>query len=69
MVSMKNLDDLISLQEAAKKTELSASHIRLLIRQKKIWGKKFGRNWVTTLESVEKYIAQEHKPGRKSKTD
>lgn len=63
------LDDLLSLSEAAEKTGLSASHLRLLVRRGEIWGRKVGRNWLTTEQAVRQYLAQEHKPGPKPSTD
>ena len=59
------LDDLISLSEAAKRTGLSASHLRLVVRRGEVWGRKLGRNWLTTEQAVRDYLAQEHKPGPK----
>ncbi len=62
------LDDLISLSEAAKRTGLSASHLRLIVRNGEVWGRKIGRNWLTTEQAVRDYLAQEHKPGPKPKS-
>ena len=64
-----SLEDLISLNEAAKLTGLSASHLRLLVRQGEVWGKKVGRNWLTTEQAVQNYLAQGHRPGPKSTQD
>jgi excisionase family DNA binding protein len=61
------LDELISLQEAAMLSGLSQPHLSLLIRQGKLWGKKIGRNWVTTEQAVKEYLAHDRKPGPKSK--
>ena len=61
------LDELLSLSEAAKQTGISASHLRLLVRRNEVWGRKMGRNWVTTKVAVEQYLAQEHKTGPKPK--
>lgn len=60
------LDDLISLAEAAQLTGISASHLRLLVRHGEVWGKKVGRNWLTTEQAVQEYLAQDRKPGPKS---
>jgi len=60
--------DLISLQEAAKLSGLSQAHIRLLVRNGEVWGKKIGRNWVTTEQAVREYQARALRPGRKPKT-
>jgi len=59
------LDDLISLQEAADYGGLSASHLRLLVRNGELKGKKIGRNWVTTKQAVDEYLAQGRKRGPK----
>jgi excisionase family DNA binding protein len=59
------LDDLISLQEAAEYSGLSASHIRLLVRNGELVGKKVGRFWVTTKQSVDDYLALGRKRGPK----
>ena len=59
------LDELISLQEASKQSGLVQPHLALLIRQGKIWGKKIGRNWVTTARAVNEYLARGNKPGPK----
>ena len=61
------LDELMSLSEAAKQTEISASHLRLLVRRGEVWGRKMGRNWVTTKAAVEHYLSQVHKTGPKPK--
>ncbi len=61
------LDELVSLSEAANRTGLSASHLRLLVRRGEVWGKKVGRNWLTTEQAVREYLAHEHKPGPKPK--
>ncbi len=62
------IEDLISLSKAAKLTGLSASHLRLLVRRGEVWGKKLGRNWLTTEQAVRNYLAHEHKPGPKPGT-
>lgn len=59
-------EDLISLQEAAKLSGLSAGHLRLLVSRKELWGIKVGRNWVTTEQAVREYLARDRRPGRKS---
>ena len=63
-----NLDDLISLQKAAKLSGLSPGHIRLRIREGEIWGTKIGRNWVTTEQAVREYQARAKPRGRPKKT-
>ena len=61
------LDELIPLSEAAEQTGVSASHLRLLVRRNEVWGRKLGRNWVTTKKAVDEYVAREPRPGRKPK--
>ena len=52
------MDKLIPLSRAARLSGLSQSHLSLLIRQKKLWGTKLGgRNWYTTDEAVQWYLA------------
>lgn len=64
-----DLEDLISLSEAAQQTGLSASHLRLLVRRGEIWGKKVGRNWLTTEQAVQEYLAHDRRTGPKSTKD
>ncbi len=61
------LDDLISLQEATQLSGLTQQHLALLIRRGELWGKRIGRNWVTTRQAINQYQALEHKPGPKRK--
>jgi hypothetical protein len=59
------LDELIPLSMAAELSGLSLGHLGLLIRQGKLWGKKIGRNWVTTEPAVREYLARDRRPGPK----
>ena len=61
------LDELISLRDAAELCGLSAGHLRLLVSRGEIWGAKLGRNWVTTAQAVEEYLARDRRPGPKTK--
>lgn len=61
------LEELISLSQAAELSGLSADHLRRLVREGELWGKKLGRNWVTTAQAVNEYIARNRKPGPKPK--
>jgi hypothetical protein len=61
------LDELISLHEAAEVSGLSPNHLRLLVSSGEIWGKKIGRNWVTTALAVKDYLARDRRPGPKPK--
>jgi hypothetical protein len=65
--SQKNqeLGDLISLSEASEISGLSAGHLRLLVSRGELWGKKIGRNWLTSRVALNEYTVQGHKPGPK----
>jgi hypothetical protein len=59
-----SLGDLISLSKAAKQSGLSPGYLRILVRNGEMWGKKIGRNWVTTGKAVKDYLARDLRPGR-----
>ncbi len=61
------LEELIPLSKAAEISGLSLGHLGLLIRRGELWGKKIGRNWVTTAQAVKEYLARDRRPGPKSK--
>jgi hypothetical protein len=63
------LSELLPLNTAAERCGLSASHLRLLVRQGEVWGIKLGRNWLTTEAAVRLYLARAVKPGPKPQTD
>lgn len=48
----------ISLQEATKYCDYSQEYLSLRIRQGKLRGKKFARNWVTKKEWLEEYLKE-----------
>ncbi len=60
---------LISLAEAANLSGFTQAHLRLLAKQKKIWATKIGRDWLTTEEAVQAYLATDRRPGPKPKKD
>jgi hypothetical protein len=60
------VDELISTNEAASISGFSQEHIALLLRKGEIWGKKIGRNWVTTKRAVQEYLARDRRPGPKT---
>jgi hypothetical protein len=62
-----NVDDLLALQEAAQIGGLSTDYLRRLVERGDLWGKKIGRNWVTSKQAILNYIAKDRKPGRKPK--
>lgn len=61
-------EEWLTTDQAAEFSGMSAPHIRYLLRNGKMWGKKIGRDWVTTRAAIEKYLATNPKPGRKPKT-
>ena len=62
-----SIDELISLRQAAEFSGLSQTHLRLLVRNNKIWGIKIDTLWLTTREAVDTYLEQERKTGPKPK--
>ena len=67
LASPPDLQDLISLSQAATLSSLSPNHLRLLVQTGKVWGIKMGRNWLTTETAVKRYLASDRKPGPKTK--
>ena len=61
-------NELVTLHEAAKLSGLSPNHLRRLLSEGEIWGKKLGRDWFTTEPAVKKYLARDRRPGPKSKS-
>ena len=60
-------DELVTLQEAAKFSGLSLTHLRRLVSEGEVWGKKLGRDWFTTEKVVRDYLARDRRPGPKPK--
>jgi|GEM_PF-6325233 len=58
MESVEQKNKYISLAEAAKATPYSQEYLSLRARQGKLTAKKVGRDWVTTNEWVNNYLAQ-----------
>lgn len=52
-----NADKLISLRDAASLVGLSPDSLRRYALQGKLWARKIGRNWVTTIAAVEQYMS------------
>lgn len=59
------LSELISLIEASERTGMTRQHLGLLLRNEKLWGAKLGRDWYTTQEALDDYLAQGNRPGVK----
>ncbi len=62
------IDELISLRQAAALSCLSQAHLRLLVRNNTIWGIKIDTMWLTTEKVVLNYIKMERKTGPKPKS-
>ena len=58
-------DEIIGIKEAAKHSRLSERHVRLLLEQGKIRGKKVGHDWVTTRQYLDAYTGVPHPRGRR----
>jgi hypothetical protein len=52
----KGAEKFISLSVISPKTPYSAKYLNLLVRQGKLEAHKEGRNWLTSVEAVERYI-------------
>jgi excisionase family DNA binding protein len=50
------LSEWITTKEAAELTGYDPAHIRLLVRQEKIVGRKFGKAWMVNRESAKEYV-------------
>lgn len=57
------MSEWISVEEAAVYTGYSKRHIRHLLENELVEGKKFGRDWFTTKEALDKYLATNPRPG------
>lgn len=63
------MPDFIPVKEAADYTGYSQGHIRYLLREGLVAGRRFGRDWFTTKEALDEYLASEPKPGPKPDDD
>ena len=57
-------DELISLREASELFGYTQRHVRHLITAGHVWGRKIGRNYVTTRTTLEAYKQSNPRPGR-----
>ncbi|NLF15350.1 MAG: helix-turn-helix domain-containing protein [Anaerolineaceae bacterium] len=60
------MDNWISVKEAAAYTGYSTGHIRHLLIHGLLAGRKLGRDWFTTKEALDKYLATSPRPGPKT---
>lgn len=59
------MGEIVSVSEAAERTGLSESHIRWLLREKKVAGVKSKHIWLVDLQSLQAYQAQIEQLGTK----
>ena len=62
------VSELLSVSQTTKITGWTRQHISLLMRDNKLWGIRIGRNWFTTKQSIDDYLALEIKPGPKPRS-
>ena len=53
----------ILVKEAAEYTGYSEGHLRHLLINGLVEGRKFGRDWFTTKEALDRYLATKPRPG------
>jgi excisionase family DNA binding protein len=58
---------LLSVTEAALVSQFTPSYLRRLLRTGKLAGVKVGRDWFTTEEAIRAYLAEDRRPGPKTK--
>jgi len=56
----------LSVKEAAAYTGYSRGHICYLLANGLVEGRKLGRDWFTTKEALDKYLATNPRPGPKT---
>ena len=61
------LEGHLTTKQASERHGLTDSHFRRLLERGTIQGFKAGRDWLIDLESLEQYMANRPKPGRKPK--
>ena len=59
----------ISVSEAAGQYPLSAKHIRYLLAEGMVKGRKFGNSWAVDEASLKRYLVNRRPPGRPWKND
>ena len=62
-----SVDELITLRQASKFSGLTTSHLRRLLGNQKLWGKKIDSIWLTTEYAIKTYLDSNPRPGPKSK--
>ena len=67
IVSM--IDGYLTTKQASERCGLSAAHIRRLLEYSTIRGVKAGHDWLLETTSLEEYLANRPRPGRKPKRE
>jgi excisionase family DNA binding protein len=62
------LEGYLTTRQASEMYRLTDSHFRRLLEHGTIQGIKAGRDWLIDKESLEQYMANRPKPGRKPKS-
>ena len=62
-------EEWITTKKAAELLGVTDAHVRYLLSQGKLEGRKFGHVWAVTRSSVLSYLAHRPKPGPKPKQD
>ena len=62
-------EEWITTKEAAELLSVTDAHVRYLLSQGKLEGRKFGHVWAVMRSSVLNYLAHRPKPGPKPKRD
>jgi excisionase family DNA binding protein len=56
MIMVEKIEDWITTEEAARVTGYDVQHIRRLLREKNVEGKKWGRVWMVNQKSLLDYL-------------
>ena len=59
------IEGFLTTNEASERFGLSAAHIRRLLEHGTIKGVKAGRDWLARVDSLQTYIQNRPRPGRK----
>jgi len=62
-------EEWITTREASELLNVTDAHVRYLLSQGKLEGRKFGHVWAVTHRSVLHYLANRPKPGPRPKQD
>lgn len=61
------MSEWISMKEAAEYTGYTPRHIRRLLRDGLVKGQRLGRDWFTTKQALDEYLATNPRPGPEPK--